>query len=106
MSKNFFSEDAFGDMYKGTIFAEERPDKPLRRPSKPPKTLSAPKSGSDSENPGEDEAISYAVSHVRMHTDVDVLRQSERALNSNYALNGNFGAGISSNFAGKIFGGV
>ncbi len=103
MDKKFFKEDAFGDMYKGTIFADERPNKPLSRP-KPPKTLSAPKS--DSENPGEDEAVNYAVSHVRMHTDVDVLRQSERALNSNYALNGNFGAGISSNFAGKIFGGV
>lgn len=89
--ENFFKEDAFGEIYNGSFFADDV------------KKFSSATSNS---NKNESAAMNAAVSQVRMSTEVDVGRESSKAIRSIYELGGNLGGGVGSNFAGRIFGNV
>ena len=86
---NFFIEDAFGEIYEGTFFAEDM------------KNFSShsQKSAADAE----EAAINAATSQVRMSTQSEVLRESNKAFLSACDLGKNFGGSFSPQFAGKIF---
>ena len=90
--KYFFQENAFGDMYEDSFLADEFP----RRPPEKSKV----------NNSAEAAEISAATAPVRLSNEVDALQQAERAINSAYALGGNFGNGNSNNFSGQILGGI
>ena len=87
---NFFTEDAFGDVYNGTLFAEDV------------KNLSSKSKNSAADC--EEAAIRSATSQVRMSTESEVLRESGKAFISACEFGKNLGGNFSPNFAGKIFG--
>ena len=87
---NFFVEDAFGEVYNGSFFAEDMEN-----------FLShSQKSPADSE----EAAIRSATSQVRMSTESEVLRESDKAFASACDFGRNLGSGYLPHFAGKIFG--
>ena len=86
---NFFAENAFGEVYEGTFFAEDVKD-----------FLS---SYSHSAAEAEEAAVRAATSAVRMSTESEVLRESGRAFISACDFNKNLGSSYTPNFAGKIF---
>lgn len=89
--KNFFIENAFGDIYAGTFFAEDFP----QCPKKNTKQNASP----------EDVQISAATEKVRLPTEVEVSRQVTEKINSMYALGGNFGSNsLTPTFNGNIIG--
>lgn len=86
--RNFFRENAFGEMYEGTFFAEDFP-------KKPPET--------SVKNNAEAAAISAATNQVRLSNEVDASQEATRAISSAFDVGGNLG-GINNNFGGRIFG--
>ena len=90
--KNFFIESAFGEVYAGTFFAEDFPQRPKEKPERE-KTI-------------DDAKFDAATSKVRMNTEVEINRQVTEKINSMYGL-GNLGGvgGMFSTFNGNIFGG-
>lgn len=90
--KDFFGEDAFGDMYEGTFFEEEFPKSPP----------DSAKAG----NQREAAEISAATARVRMTNEIDAGQEANKAIHSAYDLGGNLGGGMPSNFGGRIFGGI
>ena len=89
--KDFFIESAFGEVYAGTFFADDFPQRPKKNPARD-KTI-------------EDVKFDEATSKVRMNTEVEVNRQVTEKINSMYGL-GNLGGvgGMFSSFNGNIFG--
>ena len=89
--KDFFIESAFGEVYTGTFFAEDFPQRPKKNPAHE-KTI-------------EDVKLDAATSKVRMNTEVEINRQVTEKINSMYGL-GNLGGvgGMFSTFNGNIFG--
>jgi len=87
---NFFAEDAFGEIYEGTFFAEDI------------KYFSSHSTNSAADN--EEAAIKSATSQVRMSTESEVLRESGKAFMSACDFGRNLGSGYLPHFAGKIFG--
>ena len=85
----FFAEDAFGEIYEGTFFAED-----MKKYSS-----SSSKSAANSE----EVAINFATSQVRMSTESEVMRESDKAFFSACDCGKNFGSTYTPNFAGKIF---
>ena len=89
---DFFEENAFGDIYDGTFFAED-----------------VRSTFTSSDDSIEEAKFREAVSKVRMSTEVDVTREANRAINSAYDLVGLGGeihsGGITSYFMSKILGG-
>ena len=85
---NFFTENAFGEVYEGSFFAEDVKDF----------SSSYSKSPADSE----EAAIRTATSQVRMSTETEVLRESGKAFMQACNFN-NLSNGYVPNFAGKIF---
>ena len=88
--EKFFAEDAFGEMYEGTFFAEDM------------KNFSS--HSSNSADDSEEAAIRSATSQVRMTTEAEVLRESGKAFVSACDFGRNLGSGYLPHFAGKIFG--
>ncbi len=88
--ENFFVEDAFGEIYEGTFFAEDM------------KNFSSHSSNSAAD--AEEAAIRSATSQVRMSTESEVLRESGKAFVSACNFGRNLVSGHSPQFAGKIFG--
>ena len=88
--EKFFAEDAFGEIYEGTFFAEDIKDF----------SSHSTKSAADDE----DVAIRSATSQVRMSTESEVLRESDKAFASACDFGRNLGSGYLPHFAGKIFG--
>ena len=89
--KNFFIESAFGEIYAGTFFAEDFPQRPNKNPAQE-KTI-------------DDVKFDEATSKVRMKNEVEINRQVTEKINSMYGL-GNLGGvgGMFSTFNGNIFG--
>lgn len=87
--KDFFKENAFGEMYEGTFLEDEFP-------KKPPETANNPDAA----------AISASQAHVRLSNEIDAGQEANRAISSAYDLGGNLGGGTAPNFAGRIFGGI
>ena len=87
---NFFAEDAFGEVYEGTFFAEDM------------KKFSSHSSNSATDS--EEAAMIAATSQVRMSTQSEVLSESGKAFLSACDFGKNLGSGFSPQFAGKIFG--
>ena len=89
--KNFFIESAFGEVYAGTFFAEDFPQRQQKNPAHN-KTI-------------EDAKFDEATSKVRMNSEVEINRQVTEKINSMYGL-GNLGGngGMFPTFNGKIFG--
>ena len=91
MSKDFFVESAFGEIYKKSFLDEDIREFTERaaqsKDNKPEKILAA-------EDP------------VRMFNQVDIERKSTQAVNSHYNLSGNLSSNFSDYFSGKIFGGI
>lgn len=86
--RNFFKENAFGEMYEGTFFAEDFPKKP------PESTV---------KNTAEAAALSAATNQVRLSNEVDASQEATRALSSAFDVGGNLGS-MNNNFGGRIFG--
>ena len=86
---NFFVEDAFGEIYNGTFFAEDF------------KNLSS--NSSNSAVGSEEAAMRSATSQVRMSTQSEALRESGKAFMTACEFEKNFSGSFSPNFAGKIF---
>ena len=90
MEKVFLLEDNFKDIYKNTIFDDDIQELfKLARKPREEKEFTHSDTVADS---------------VRMFNEVDVDRESVRAVDSNYKLSGNFGNNSFNNFSGKIFG--
>ena len=89
--RNFFRENAFGEMYEGTFFAEDFPNK-------------APETSA--KNSAENAAISAATNTVRLSNEIDAGQEATRAISSAFDVGGNLGVGSSNNFGGRIFGGI
>lgn len=91
MSRDFFVESAFGEIYEKSFLKEDIREFKMRaqqsRDKEPEKILAA-------ENP------------VRMFNQVDIERESNQAVNAHYKLTGDFGVSFSNNFSGKIFGDI
>ncbi len=87
---DFFVEDAFGEIYKGSFFAEDM------------KNFSSHSQQSAADS--EEAAIRSATSQVRMSTESEVLRESGKAFMSACDFGRNLWSGYSPHFAGKIFG--
>lgn len=87
---NFFVEDAFGEIYEGTFFADDM------------KNFSSHSKKSPANS--EEAAIMSATSQVRMATKSEVLSESGRAFLSACNFGKGLGSGCSPQFAGKIFG--
>ena len=90
--KYLFQENAFGEMYEDTFFADDFP-------KLPPKN-------SKIENSAEAAEISAATSSVRLSTESETRQQAAKAINSACDLGGNLGGGSFHNFSGQIFGGI
>ena len=86
---NFFVENAFGEVYEGTFFAED-----LRKISS---------SSSISAANIKKAAFNSATSQVRMPTESEVLRESNMAFLSACNLDHFLSKSYSTQFAGKIF---
>ena len=89
--KNFFREDAFGDMYEDSFLADEFPKRP-------------PENKID--NNAEAAEISAATARVRLTNEVDAGQEATKAMSSAYNLGGALGGNGSNNFSGNIFGGI
>ena len=89
--KDFFGENAFGDMYAGTFLEEEFPN---RAPEK------------NSGNQKDAAEISAATAHVRLSNEIDAGQEANKAISSAYDLGGNLNGGLPPSFAGRIFGGI
>ena len=87
MEKDFFVEDAFGEIYRGTFFDEDVKNFSLMKNDK-------------------SEEMIGAAAPVRMQNEVDVARESAQAVRAAYKLGGDFGVNFSNYFSGKIFGGI
>lgn len=85
--KNFFRENAFGEMYEGTFFAEDFPNRPA-----------------DTKPSAEAVAICAATNHVRLSNEIDAGQEATRAISSAFDVGGNLGGASANNFGGRIFG--
>ena len=88
--RDFFGENAFGDMYAGTFFEDEFPNCPQDKSS----------------NQKDAAEIIAATAHVRLSNEIDAGQEANKAINSAYDLNGNLNGGLPPSFAGRIFGGI
>lgn len=86
---NFFVENVFGEIYKKTVMAEDKEN-----------FTSTSRSAANAQ----EAAVNEATSKVRMSTELEVLRESNRAFLSSCYFDKNLGSSHSSHFAGKIFG--
>ena len=91
-TKNFFQEDAFGDMYEDSFLADEFP---IRKPD-----------SSKVENSTEAAELNAATANVRLSNEIDAVQQANKAFSSAFDIGGNFGGSSSHNFSGQIFGGI
>ena len=93
---DFFTENAFGDIYSGTFFEDDFP-------KCPPKNLKRSCSTEDAQ-------CNEATNKVRMSNEVDVSQQVTGKLNSMYSLGGNLGGlnngMMTPTFNGIILGGI
>lgn len=87
---NFFVEDAFGKIYERTFFAEDMKNF----------TSNSYRSAANAK----EAAVNSATSQVRMSTEVEVLRESNKAFLSAYGLSGDLGSSGSTKFVGQIIG--
>ena len=85
----FFAEDAFGEVYEGSFFAED--------------IKNFASHSEDSAADSEEAAIRSATSQVRMSTQSEVLRESGKAFLSACDFGKNFSSGYLPQFAGRIF---
>ena len=89
--KNYFQENAFGEMYEDSFLADEFPKRP-------------PENKID--NPTEAAEISEATARVRLSNEIDAGQEANKAISSAYNLGGGLGGSSSNNFSGNIFGGI
>lgn len=86
---SFFVEDAFGEIYEGTFFADDM------------KNFSSNSSKSAANK--KEAAIYSATSQVRISTESEVLRESDRAFLTACNLDNSMLCGRPVHFVGKIF---
>ncbi len=89
--RDFFGENAFGDMYAGTFFEDEFPKRPPEK---------------SADNQKEAAEIGAATAHVRLSNEIDAGQEANKAISSAYDLGGNLNGGLPPSFAGRIFGGI
>lgn len=94
--KNYFIENAFGDVYAGTFFADDFPQ-------------AQPKNSVCKNKTVDEIKVDEATSKVRYQNEVDVSRQVNQKINSVYSLGGDLGnisLLMSQGFSGRILGGI
>lgn len=91
MKRDFFVENAFGEIYEKTFLDED-----IREFVEIANKTKNEKSGK----------VLAAENPVRMFNQVDVDRESVQAVNLNYKLGGDLSSNFSNYFSGKIFGNI